>query len=209
MLEKKGDIQGTISTKNFQLTYAPIHRFALFANYKRNSNQLLPFDDDKSWNWASTSYAFEGGIGTFNKSDKHGVDFFTGYGQGYSSISYNEPKIERGGSSHFKKIFFQPDIYWGGSGLQANLGLRVSALNFYDFSDKSGETIKPRPVFFEPSLMLRMRFDYISVKGQLQYSIGGTGFTDTYNYSRYMPYKSILLGFMSIEIYFNEIFSRN
>lgn len=147
LLEEKGDLQATVTNKNFQVTYAPTDNVGAFVNFKRKSGKLAPWYDGKFWNWKSLNYAFEVGVGSY-KSNKR--DFFIGFGEGYSSISFGEPSGMGGGSAHFRKMFLQTDLYSGKkeSATQVGFGFRFSVLDFHDFVDLSGSAINTHPVFF-------------------------------------------------------------
>lgn len=208
---KKGDLNAAISPRNYQLSYAPFKKFGFMVNGYNKNRGIPTLDDGKTDDYKVNSYLVEAGVGTFKVNPKSIIEFFAGWGKGYSSISYDYymggKTSQRGGSSHFNKFFMQPNLIFGKGHVRTSISTRISVINFYDFTDELSMSLKSNtPAFFEPALTLILNYDQVSLKGQLQYSAPSADLNDSFGH--YWPYHETGLLMFAIEFHLGEIFRK-
>jgi hypothetical protein len=202
MFKDKGEVILSSTFSNYQLAYNPISNLGILFNGQYYDRKIPTLDDGKSGNYKGYGHLIEGGLGYLKKmEDNTRIEIYAGYGQGYGRISFWETwSTGSGGESRYNKYFFQPVFILNSGNFETALSARFSSLQFYDFVDFSGKSLKSKqPTFVEPAITVRAELlRGLSFKGQMQCSLSVDNTGNTFN--SYLPYRNILQGFIGVEL---------
>jgi hypothetical protein len=208
MFSKKGEIQASVSQEDLQLAYSAGKHVGLTLNGQYLNRRPLSLDDGKTSDYKVRNTCIDGAVGLYRAGEKSSFDFFVGFGKGYASISYYEDRYLSGGSSHFNKVYFQPDLVLGmHRTLQMAFSIRVTVAHFKNLPMDTYPQSSPAiwPAFFEPSFTLRQKLGVFGLLGQVQYSSAPD--QDDVYYGHFKPFQDRLLLRLALQIQVDKIIS--